>query len=122
MQYDLHFRDIRVGAVTENDRDFPNLWGDIEFDAAISQPISKEEARLARFIELNRESIRLADTEDQQDVTGELNVVDKQLEAFSDYIESDDWMLVDESGKTLPILVPIFRHDGEIVWRWNPDK
>ena len=44
----------------------------------------------------------------------------KQLEAFNDYIETDDLVLVAESGKRLPILCPILRHGGEIVWRWNP--
>jgi hypothetical protein len=122
MRYDLYFGDIRVGAVTEKDSDFPNLWGAITYDESMSQPISDERTRLARFLELNQESIRLVDIEHEQDVSSELDAVSKQLEAFNDYIETDDWRLVDETGNSLPILVPIFRHDGEIVWRWNPGK
>lgn len=119
MRYDLYFNDIRVGMVTEQDSDFPNLWGVIEYDASILNPTSEERIRLARFLELNRESIRLVDIEHEQDVANELNAVNQQLEAFNDFIESDSWLLIDEAGRTRPILVPIFRHDGEMMWRWN---
>ena len=119
MRYELRFRDIHVGIVTLKDSDFPNLWGDIDYDDVISHPTSENEIRMSQFIELNRESTRLVDLEDQEDVAAKLDLVNQQLVHFNDYIESDDWLLVNEGGETLPILVPMFRNDREIVWRWN---
>jgi len=120
MRYELHFREMKIGDVTEADADFPNLWGTITYDGSLQCPTSEEQKRLARFIELNRDSIRLVDIEHEQDVSAELDAINKELEAFDDYIETDDWLLITQEGETLPILCPILRHDGEIVWRWNP--
>jgi hypothetical protein len=120
MQYELHFRDIKIGVVTEDDCDFPNLWGRIAYNEPLICPSSDEQQRLARFLQLNRDSIRLIDLEDEQNVSAELDVINKELETFNDYFETDDWLLIDDSRKIHPILCPIFRHDGEIVWRWNP--
>jgi hypothetical protein len=120
MRYDLYLGDLKVGVVTEEDMDFPNLWGRIEYDESLSRSKAGEAFRLARFLELSRESIRLVDTEHEQDVSKELDVLNAQLEEYQDYVETDDWFLVDEKGIKHPILCPIFRHCGEIVWRWNP--
>jgi len=119
MRYELHFRDMKIGDVTEDDADFPNLWGTIAYNKSLECPISEEQKRLARFIELNQDSIRLVDLEHEQDVSDELDAINKELEAFNDYIETDDWFLIADNGKTLPILCPILRYDCEIVWRWN---
>ncbi len=120
MRYELYFRDMKIGDITEDDADFPNLWGTITYNESINRPTTEEQERLARFVELNQDSIRLVDVEHEQDVSAELDVINKELEAFNDYIETDDWLLVTDHGKRLPILCPILRHDGEIVWRWNP--
>jgi hypothetical protein len=117
--YDLYFGALKVGAVTETDSDFPNLWGDIVYETAFSEPQSGEMARLAKFVALNRESTRLADLEDEQDTTHEQEVVNAELEAYADYVESADWHLIEQGGRELPILCPIFRGPGEVVWRWG---
>jgi hypothetical protein len=119
-RYDLYFGSLKVGVVTQTDSDFPNLWGDISYDRAVSEPRSEEAARLARFVELNRESIRLVDLE-EEDTSREQKVADAELDAnYMDYIDSEDWHLVDERGRKLPILCPLLRGSSEIVWRWNP--
>ncbi|MCB9927781.1 MAG: hypothetical protein H6822_36965 [Planctomycetaceae bacterium] len=119
MRYELHFRDFKIGDVIEDDTDFPNLWGRIAYNDSLKCPTSEEQTRLVRFIELNQDSIRLVDLESEQDVSHDLDAINKELEAFTDYIETDDWLLIADNGKRLPILCPILRHDGEIVWRWN---
>ncbi len=120
-RYDLYFGSLKVGVVTQTDSDFPNLWGSITYEPTVLKRQSAETSRLARFVELNRESTRLADLEDQQEASREQEAVSAELEAnFMDYVESEDWLLIDERGRELPILCPILRDPGEIVWRWNP--
>lgn len=120
MRYDLYLGPLKVGIVTEQDKDFPNLWGQIAYDKSLLNPNTEAMNRLARFIDLSCESIRLVDIEHEQDVADELAVLNKQLEQFQDYIDTDDWVLVDDKGERHLILCPILRHGGEIVWRWNP--
>lgn len=119
MQYALCLREIKIGIVTENDCDFPNLMGTIIFDESLTQLSSGEGKRLARFLELNKESSRLVGIEHEQDVSIELATVNKQLEDYIDYIDTQDWILITDNGKELPILCPIFHTNGEIVWRWD---
>ena len=121
MKYDLYFHDKRIGEVSEKNSDFPNLWGKIEFDQSMDAS-SGQINRFKEFIELNMESSRLVDVEHEEDVKDELEKINQRLEDFTDYIETDGWFLVDNSGKKHYILVPIFHHSREIVWRWNPDK
>ena len=122
MRYELYFRDVKIGDVTEDDADFPSLRGTINYDASMTRPSTEEQQRLARFLELNRYSFRLVDVEHEQDVAAEFDAANKELEAFDYYIESDEWLLIAISGERLPILCPFLRHDGGIVWRWNPKQ
>ena len=125
--YDLHFGSLKVGVVTENDRDFPNLWGDIVYDAALADPQTDDLARLSKFVSLNRESTRLMDLEekkhtanDQPRIDAELKRINAELEAhYQEYVESEDWHLIDTCGCDQPILCPLLRGEGEIVWRWG---
>ena len=123
MHYDLYFGAIKIGVVTEKDSDFPNYWGTITYDKSLVQATCNDERnRLLQFLELNREQIRLVDIEHEQDVSEELEAINQKLDEFSDYIETGGWLLIDETGHQLPILVPLLRHEREIVWRWNPEK
>lgn len=122
MRYELYFRGIKIGVVAEDDSDFPNLWGTIIYDESLAQPTTEEQKRLATFLELNRDSNRLLDIEDEQDVSGQLAAIDKQLASYNEYIETDDWILITAHGEAIRILCPFFRSDGGIVWRWNPSK
>jgi hypothetical protein len=122
-RYQLFFGTVKIGDVTETGSDFPNLWGDIVYDPALATPRSPEVARLINFIALNRESTRLLDMEHEHDVAQQQAQVNAQLEAsYLDLIESEDWNLIDEHGRELPILGPILRGDNELVWRWDPRR
>lgn len=122
-RYHLHFGPLRIGVVTESDRDFPNLWGTITYEPWVSGPLSPEEERLARFVALNKESIRLLDMESDIGTSPEQAGVNAELAAsYMDYVESAEWKLVDGRGRDLPILCPILRGDSELVWRWNPGR
>ena len=120
MVYDLFFRKLKVGVVTYVDSDFPRMFGAISFERSVVKPASDDAIRLARFIELCREQTRLIDVMDKQDVTKELDENNATMtENYLDLMETNDWMLIDENGKILPILCPIFSDDGKIVWYWN---
>ena len=121
--YELYHGSLKVGTVTNTDSDFPNLWGTIAYELWLSNPHSLEGARFARFVALNKESIRLVDSEHERDTSREQAVVNAELETeFMDYIESEEWRLVDGRGRDLPILCPIFRDDHELVWRWDTGR
>jgi hypothetical protein len=122
-RYDLVFGSIKVGVVTPTDSDFPNLWGEITYDPRLENPQTPDAARFAKFVALNRESTRLVDMEHEQDVSRELDAINAELESYNDYIESEEWYLIDASDTRLRILCPVLRGTGEIVWRWGlPDK
>lgn len=59
--------------------------------------------------------------EEERDTSQEQEAVSAELEAhYKDYVESEDWCLIDEQRHKLSILCPILRWDNTIVWRWNP--
>jgi hypothetical protein len=118
--FSLFLGDCRIGRVAYEDSDFPNVWGRLTVDETLAQPTTPTAQRIARFLELNRAGIRLVDVENERDVSAELAEINRQLESFNDYVETDDWRLVDDEGQVHPILCPIVRDGGEIVWRWNP--
>lgn len=111
---------MKVGRVIDDDSDFPNLWGRISYDESLLHPQTEEQRRLAKFVELDRQSMQLIDIEHERDVSQELTAIIAQMEQYQDYIESDDWHLIDDQGAKHPILCPVLREGGEIVWRWNP--
>lgn len=120
-RYELYFGPTKVGIVTETDSDFPNLWGDIVYDLAGLNPNTEQGARFLRFLELSRESTRLVDLQHERDTSREQAAVNEELEArYLDYVESEEWHLIDARGNRVPILCPILCGPGEIVWRWNP--
>jgi hypothetical protein len=122
-RYSLFFGYLKLGVVKQTDSDFPNLWGAVAYDSSLDHPQTPEAARLARFVALNKESIRLLDMEDEQDTSTERAVVDAELaKEYSDYVDSNEWRLVDDRGQERPILCPILRADDQIVWRWNPER
>jgi hypothetical protein len=118
-QYELYFGAMKIGVIDQIDSDFPNLWGKITYDPALSEPRSEAGARLLRFVALNQESIRLAELEKEQESEREKAVNDELAADFNDLIESEDWRLIDAHGQAHPILCPILRDSGEIVWRWG---
>ncbi len=119
-RFDLFFGPMKVGVVFLCDADFPNLWGNIVVDSAVSDPATAEAMRLARFIALNRESTRLMELMDEAGPSPGQEAVDAELaEIGGNFDDSEDWCLVNVLGHRLPILCPVFRDDDEIVWRWN---
>jgi hypothetical protein len=120
MQYDLYLATLKIGRVSEDGRDFPNLWGWLEYEQLMRKPTTAIECRVAKFLELGIEEMKLVDVEHEKDVSREIAAHNVQMEQYRDLIESDDWFLIDENGVKSPILCPILREGGNIVWRWRP--
>lgn len=119
--YRLYFRTLMVGVVKSGDRDFSNLWGNISYNPAILELGSEETLRFIKFVELSWEEARLVELEHEQDVSEEQKIINARMNAhYMDYIESEDWYLLDGSNCKLPILCPVLYKDSGIVWRWNP--
>jgi hypothetical protein len=118
--YTLFFGDLDVGTVKQTDSDFPNLFGQISLNPHLASQAHPAATRMCNFIRLNRESIRLIEDGAEPGKSANLDEVDQQLLTYSDYVESDSWVLVDDAGARHNILVPIFRGESEIVWRWQP--
>lgn len=113
--YTLCFRNVEVGTIRRTDADFPNLWGTFSVSPQTSDLETRE--LVHRYIAYSREADRLMQ---EGDATGDAydEHVARNEPQFIDLIECGDWCLVDASGTSLPILVPIFCIDG-VVWRWN---
>jgi hypothetical protein len=119
MQYELYFGALKIGNVFEDDRDFPSWFGRITYAPSFEQSESELARRLARFIGLSFESIALIDA--NQEGSPELADLLREEAAFNDVADSKAWHLIDELGSVIPILCPVLRRDGGIVWRWNPE-
>jgi len=52
-----------------------------------------------------------------------MDEIDYEEEAqFADLIESGNWWLVDQNGKRIAILIPVFCTDNQINWRLDPNR
>ncbi len=134
-QFDLFYGPTRVGVVILVDVNVPNLPGnilyDIEidspeltgniiYDPSLSAPQSTAVARLSRYVDLARRSAHLLYKWDRSKPSPELDAMEAELAAnYRDFIDSEDWHLVDRSGRELPIPRPSLQGDDEIVWSWN---
>ena len=97
------------------DSDFPNLWETFTpLDASDNRDIR---AKIEAYRQYSMEADRLMETGG----TEWERHVDRYESLFIVLIESDDWFLVDSSGRRRSILIPNFTQDGGIVWRWRPN-
>ena len=109
--YELFLKDIHIGTVTETNWDMRSA-GDINYHFNYLDPSS----RLAAFIRL---SIRESQCfEDGLEEGEEFKAICKEVEEhFMDFVDSEDWYLLNEKQEKTPILCPIFHINNEIVWQ-----
>lgn len=113
-RYRLFYGEMEVGEVTEEDADFPNLFG------RFVPTGSGSGAAWDRLQEYVRNSVA-ADLLGDESAEAQSDFVVEYESRFLDLIESDDWYLLDEGGRTFPVLLPTFLREGGMVWRWNFD-
>ena len=112
-QYRLFYRDIQIGSVTQEDEDFPNLFGTFRPIAGNEQnPVYDQ---IQRYIAYSVAADQLM--QEGREEEWDRFAAEKEPQ-FLDLIETDDWCLKDDED-VMPILVPRFCQDDGIVWRWN---
>ena len=114
-QYRLFYRDIELGEVVEEDADFPNVFG-------IFRPTANDDQKAIR--DYLQKYITYSVAADQLMQEGKEEEWDRfaaeNEPQFLDLIVTDDWQLRNEEGIE-PILIPLFRQNNAVVWRWNLD-
>lgn len=113
MKYTLKFQNIEVGIVEGTDEDFPNLWGTFK----ISKDLS--DTSLLAFIELSKRESDLIEEDHIRNISLDVAKLEKEMEPYLNFVESNDWILKSEGNEVLKILVPSFRSDDSIMWRWR---
>ena len=112
MKYKLYFNGNVVGTVSHEDENFPNLFGRYDILPSFEQ----QGGLVNEFIKYSVEASMLM----EEDQNKWQEFMEAEEPKFIELIESDRWILVDESGEIHNILIPNFCSNNEIVWRWNP--
>ncbi|MNJ86612.1 hypothetical protein D3C87_41160 [compost metagenome] len=117
--YELFWKDIHIGSVTETNWDMRSA-GDIIYHFNYQEPVDSVE-RLAAFIRLSiRESQCYEDGLEEGD---EFKAICKEVEEhFMDFVDSEEWYLLNEKQERMAILCPIFHINNEIVWQIDLEK
>jgi len=113
MNYTLKYKDIEVGQIKGEEEDFPNLWGKLTKNESLT-----DEA-IINFIELSIEESNLIEEDHLRDISKEMTVLEKQIEPYMYLIDSEEWVLISDGGEAEKILVPSFKSNNSIVWRWS---
>lgn len=112
-QYRLFYRELGIGEVTQENEDFPNLFGTFRPTAGNEQYPAYDKVQWYISYSVAADQLMQEGKEEEWD-----RFATENEPQFLDLIETDDWHLVDEDGVE-PILVPIFCQNSGIVWRWN---
>jgi hypothetical protein len=104
MTYDLYFLNTLVAKIQNVSIAFLNCYGNYVLDADFLR--EHKDSTIMKMIAFQ---VKNADNDELDD------------EEFTDLIESEDWYLLDETGKKSPILVPLFNNKTDITWRYNVD-
>ncbi len=109
VRYQLLFGEEILGEVLELERDFPSFHGSFDESAALS---SKQSLSLVSdYIDYSRRVWPLVEADQMDDPAFE------DEHRFTELIESAKWALLDADGERIPILIPIFTSDQQLIWR-----
>lgn len=111
MNYQLFFDDHQIGTITKKDEDFLNLFGTYDLLASTE----KAHPFIFQYIQYSIQASMLMGEDEKKWE----EFMEKEESKYMDLIETENWHLIDENGKTHKILVPIFHYNNEIIWRWN---
>jgi hypothetical protein len=113
MTYDLYFNEIKIARIFNAVFEFLNCYGKYELSAEFLRDHACSE--LYAFIEyqLQTGSLLAAEKFDELDESEE--------EKFAEFYDAEEWYLMDETGKKIAILVPMFNNKTDITWRYNVD-
>ena len=112
-QYRLFYKEVNLGEFISGDSDFPNMSGKFHSRAEADHETTRRHVH--HYIEYCIAADKLMHSGD--DAAWE-EFIEKNEAQFLDLIETDDWTLRDEN-EVIPILVPVFYQNNEVVWRLN---
>jgi hypothetical protein len=111
MTYDLYFFNTRVAAVKNANIEFLNCHGNYVLDA----DFLANESTLKDFVTYSIGIAPLLEAEN-------FDAIDEaEEEKYAEFYDAEDWFLIDETGKKIPILAPMFNNKTDITWRYNVD-
>jgi len=110
-KYELYWQRIDIGSLTETNWDMRSS-GDILFKFNFFEA-SPESALLADYIKHSIKASTYLDEGDEENY----NRMCEEEAKYLDLIHSSDWRLVNDKGKTVKILCPIFHDNNEITWQ-----
>ena len=113
MKYLLKYKEVEVGEVILQEEDFLNMWGSFR----INDSLDNED--ILNLVSLSKRESDLIEEDHLRDIDEELSIVSDNMELYTYLIDSEDWVLINNEGDTLPILVPSFKSDDSLVWRWQ---
>ena len=113
MKYLLKYKEVEVGEVILQEEDFLNMWGSFK----INDSLDNED--ILNLVSLSKRESDLIEEDHLRDIDEELSIVSDNMEPYTYLIDSEDWVLINNEGDTLPILVPSFKSDDSLVWRWQ---
>ncbi len=117
MTYRLFYDDIDLGEVRHVDSDFPSSFG--IWTPSQIEPTTDLRRHLLSYIEHSIVSMALLDASDAGPEWHEF--AGREEPKYQDLIDSDQWKLVPSDGHPIRILIPLFRREGELTWRYQPE-
>ena len=112
-RYRLYYQEKYIGEVIVGDSDFPNMSGTFQGQGQTDNEAIHQ--HINRYIDYCIVADSLIQSGD--DLAWEKFVEENEMQ-FLDLIEADDWTLRDET-EVIPILIPVFLQNNEVVWRLN---
>ena len=118
-KFELYWRDLNIGSIVETSWDMRSS-GDISFKFDYLAK-SSENQHLAEYIKFSiKDSILLGEgVEDDDLIFAQAEEEKKFLDLIVD--TTTDWYILDEKGKKIIILCPIFHEDDQITWMKDSD-
>lgn len=107
--YQLLYDGNLLGTITEEDSDFPTVFGSYALDAEAGTRPGLE--RAVEYVEWCVRTWPLIEQNRYDEVAAE-------EDQFMDLIESDGWVLRADDGREVPILIPVFCTDNKLNWRY----
>jgi hypothetical protein len=111
MTYDLYFFNTLVAKIENASIEFLNCHGNYVLDA----DFLASDSRLKDFVDYTIGVAPLLAAEKFDEINWD------EDEKWAEFSDTEDWYLMDETGKKSPILVPLFNNKTDITWRYNVD-
>jgi hypothetical protein len=111
MIYDFYFANIKIATIKNAVEEFLNCHGSYILEDDFVNLHSGNDLHAFVESQINNpppiEASKLEEFDQSED------------DRYIHFIDSNDWLLIDQDGEKIPILVPIFNSNIDITWRFN---